>query len=128
MGPLYSIQVYEGVTLLVMCLIKLVVTERNYVFLLANLAFMVSIIILTGAYMIPAGDITHEASEVSTSMFHSGWELHGGADLRTLAVVALQVSQVPVYMTAYGVIVLSHRNLVSVSFGLNTSLSEKLRG
>ncbi|KAF9796875.1 hypothetical protein SFRURICE_015857 [Spodoptera frugiperda] len=73
------------------------------------------LIILTGSYMMAAGDITHEASEVGTAIFHSGWEdCEGRADLRTLAVVALQMSQVPVYMTAFGVITLSYTNFISV--------------
>ncbi|KAH9634613.1 hypothetical protein HF086_009265 [Spodoptera exigua] len=55
------------------------------------------------------------ASEVGTAIFHSGWEhCDGRADLRSLAVVALQMSQVPVYMTAFGVITLSYSNFISV--------------
>ncbi|XP_035447674.2 uncharacterized protein LOC118274318 [Spodoptera frugiperda] len=116
MGPLYSIQVTESVALLVMCLVKMVVQERTFTYLIANFAFIMCLIILTGSYMMAAGDITHEASEVGTAIFHSGWEdCEGRADLRTLVVVALQMSQVPVYMTAFGVITLSYTNFISVS-------------
>ncbi|KAJ8718312.1 hypothetical protein PYW08_002549 [Mythimna loreyi] len=115
MGPLYSIQVMESVALLVMCLVKLVVAERNVTYLLATSAYIFCLIVLTGSYMMVAGDITHEASLVGTAMFHSGWEeCRPGPDLRVLVVVALQMSQVPVYMTAFGVITLAHTNFISV--------------
>ncbi|XP_063894953.1 uncharacterized protein LOC110383079 [Helicoverpa armigera] len=115
MSPLYSVQVTESVALLVMCLVKMVVAERNFTYLVANFAFISCLIVLTGSYMMAAGDITHEASLVGTSIFHSGWEhCHCRSDLRALAVVALQMSQVPVYMTAFGVITLSYSNFISV--------------
>lgn len=61
-----------------------------------------------------------QASLVGTSIFHSGWEMfRGRSDLRVLAVVAIQMSQVPVYMTAFGVITLSHTNFISVSILTN---------
>ncbi|KAJ8714394.1 hypothetical protein PYW07_002619 [Mythimna separata] len=114
MGPLYSIQVMESVALLVMCLVKLVVAERNITYLLATSAYIFCLIVLTGSYMMVAGDITNEASLVGTAMFHSGWEeCNPGPDVRVLVVVALQMSQVPVYMTAFGVITLSHTNFIS---------------
>ncbi|KAJ8718313.1 hypothetical protein PYW08_002550 [Mythimna loreyi] len=115
MGFLYSIQVFESVALLVMNLVKLVVAERNAIYLMATFVFIMCVIILTGAYMMVAGEITHEASEVGTAMFYSGWEVCcPGPDLRVLVVVAVQMSQIPVYMTAFGVIILSHNNFISV--------------
>lgn len=36
--------------------------ERNIVFLLANFMYGFCLILLTGAYMLPAGDITYEVS------------------------------------------------------------------
>ncbi|KAJ8714395.1 hypothetical protein PYW07_002620 [Mythimna separata] len=115
MGFLYSIQVFESVALLVMNLVKLVVAERNVIYLMATFVFILCVVILTGAYMMVAGEITYQASEVGTAMFHSGWEeCNPGPDLRVLVVVAVQASQVPVYMTAFGVIILSHTNFISV--------------
>ncbi|KAJ0175297.1 hypothetical protein K1T71_009438 [Dendrolimus kikuchii] len=113
-GIFYNIQILETVTLLVMCLVK-VSAERHTVYLLANLAYIACLIVLTGAYMLPAGDITHEASLLSTSIFHCGWELAAcRTDLRVLAVIALQRSQVPVTMTAFGILTLSYTNLITV--------------
>ncbi|XP_075979551.1 uncharacterized protein LOC142978846 [Anticarsia gemmatalis] len=115
MGPIYSIQVFESVALLVMCLIKLVGAERNLSYLLTQMLYMAALILLTGSYMMAAGDITYEASMVPTSMFYSGWDLiRARSDFRVLAVVALQRSQVPVQMTAFGVITLSYTNFIMV--------------
>nr|ARO70272.1 Odorant Receptor 60 [Dendrolimus punctatus] len=115
-GIFYNIQILETVTLLVMCLVKVAASaERHTVYLLANLAYIACLIVLTGSYMLPAGDISHEASILSTSIFHCGWELAAcRKDLRVLAVIALQRSQVPVTMTAFGILTLSYTNLITV--------------
>nr|WQS23374.1 odorant receptor 30 [Diaphania glauculalis] len=56
-----------------------------------------------------------QASRLSTSIFHSGWELiRTRRQFRALAVLAIMSSQKPVHMTAFGVITLSHRNFISV--------------
>ncbi|XP_021202897.2 olfactory receptor 17 isoform X4 [Bombyx mori] len=113
-GWVYSVQVFETVALLVMCLVKLVTTNHNMIFLLANFAFMLCVIILNGSYMMPAGDVTYEASEVPTSIFLCGWELVRQTDLRFLVVVAIQRSQVPVIMKAFGIMTLSYSNFIAV--------------
>ncbi|XP_059062056.1 uncharacterized protein LOC131854892 [Achroia grisella] len=114
LGAIYSVQILESMSLIVMCLIKLVHAERNLVFLLADLGYISVMTTLTGAYMMISGDITHEAYELSTSIFHSGWDLSRNRDIRPLVVVAIQRSQVPVYMTGLGVITLSYANFISV--------------
>ncbi|RVE48661.1 hypothetical protein evm_006732 [Chilo suppressalis] len=113
-GNLYSVQVFETITVLVMCLVRLVINERDVLFLLAVLTYICCLFALTYAYFSAAGDVTYHASTVSTSMFHCGWEFVAGSkSLRSMAVVAIQRSQVPVYMTAFGVVLLSYSNFIS---------------
>ncbi|KAL0820901.1 hypothetical protein ABMA28_005561 [Loxostege sticticalis] len=115
LGNIYGVEIIETSTCMVILLIKIVDSGRNMTFLLANLFFFSCLFMINGAYMMAAGDVTYEASLLSTSMFHCGWELvRVGRGFRTLAVVAIQRSQRPVHMTAFGVITLSHGNLISV--------------
>ncbi|KAM3958389.1 olfactory receptor 17 [Aphomia sociella] len=114
LGAIYSVQILESLSLIVMCLIKLVHADRNFIFLLADLAYIAVMMVLTGVYMTVSGDITHEAAELSTSIFHCGWELSRNNDMRPLIVLAIQRSQVPVYMTGLGVIKLSYANFISI--------------
>ncbi|RVE48662.1 hypothetical protein evm_006733 [Chilo suppressalis] len=125
-GNLYSVQVFETITLLVMCLVKLVTNERNLTFLIAVLTYICCLVAMTLAYFSAAGDVTYHASTVSTSMFHCGWEFVAGSkSLRTMAVVAIQRSQVPVYMTAFGVMLLSYSNFISGWYSPGSSAEEK---
>nr|QLI62086.1 odorant receptor 43 [Streltzoviella insularis] len=115
LGYIYSSQICQSIILIVMCLVKFVTSARNMTVLLANMTYLSAMTVMTGAYMTAGGDITYEASLVSTTMFHSGWDLVVfDKELRTLAVVAIQRSQAPVYMTAFGVIILSYNNLIMV--------------
>ncbi|XP_052758395.1 uncharacterized protein LOC113520082 isoform X2 [Galleria mellonella] len=115
LGAIYSIQIFESLSLIVMCLVKLVHAKRNLMFLLADLSYITVMLVLTGVYMMVSGDITHEAYELSTSIFHCGWEMSNNRDIRALAVIAIQRSQVPVYMTGLGLIKLSYANFISVA-------------
>ncbi|CAH0757939.1 unnamed protein product [Diatraea saccharalis] len=55
------------------------------------------------------------ASMVGTSIFHSGWDMVPvSKSLRCMVVVSIQRSQVPVYMSAFGIIMLSHANFVTL--------------
>ncbi|KAG6456931.1 hypothetical protein O3G_MSEX010030 [Manduca sexta] len=80
LGSIYSVLVFESVSLMVMCLVKLV------------------------------------ASLLSTAIFHCGWEfIRADTKLRVLTVFAIQQSQVPVYMMAFGIMTLSYNNFISKS-------------
>ncbi|XP_049871535.1 uncharacterized protein LOC126370615 [Pectinophora gossypiella] len=115
LGNLYSIQVVQSMFLLVLCLIKLVVIERNLMFWVANMTFMSCLVALLGGYMMAGGDITYEASLVPNAIFNCGWELmQGNKELRTMAVVALIRSQRSVVMVSFGVLELSYGNFISV--------------
>lgn len=57
-----------------------------------------------------------QAETIPTSIIHSGWELKKfSKKTRHLVVMTLILSQVPVYMTAFGVLILSHHNFIMVS-------------
>ncbi|XP_063830238.1 uncharacterized protein LOC135079512 [Ostrinia nubilalis] len=115
LGNIYGAAVVETTSLLVFCLVKLVSAERNLTFLIANLTYIFCVLMVNGAYMMVAGDITYEISKLPMSMFYCGWELvPWRPGLRSLIVVALQCSQKPIYMTAFGVITLSYSNFISV--------------
>nr|QZA75636.1 odorant receptor 52 [Plutella xylostella] len=114
LGNVYSFQVVQSITLLSMCLIKLVSGDRSFTFILANTAFILCLLALTGTYMMAAGEITCEASLVPVCIFQSGWERCGGAPLRPLLVMSLMRSQAPVVMTAFGIFDLSYRNFISI--------------
>ncbi|KAL4709487.1 hypothetical protein ACJJTC_012824 [Scirpophaga incertulas] len=115
LGNVYSIQVFESITLLGMCMVKMAKIDINLTFILANGLYLVCVVIITGVYFSSAGNITYEAYEVHNAMFHSGWELaHLSPASRAVVLVAIQRSQVPVFLTAFGVVVLSHNNFISV--------------
>ncbi|XP_072938233.1 uncharacterized protein [Epargyreus clarus] len=115
LGDIYSVQIVESIGLIIVCLIKLVTIERHLTPILANLGFILGLVVVTGSYMMDAAEITYEASLVSTAIFHCGWEfVSPRAGLRTLVVMAIQRSQVPVLMTAFGIITLSYSNFIMV--------------
>ncbi|XP_068622637.1 uncharacterized protein [Battus philenor] len=115
LGGLYSVQVCESISMLVTCLLKLTMNERNILATIKNLTFITCVILLNGAYMIAGGDVTYEASLISDSVFHSGWEYaKPNGSLRNLVVITLQRSQAPIRMTAFGVLSLSYDSFISV--------------
>ncbi|XP_045484276.1 odorant receptor Or2-like [Pieris rapae] len=126
-GSIYSVQIVESITLLVVLLLKSVVSfvvfqksltsyaGSDMALLLVCLGSYISIVILTGVYMTYSANITYEALQVSTAIFHCGWEkVKIRPGLRKLVVVTLQQSQKPLYMTAFGVINLSYENFLVV--------------
>ncbi|XP_026333420.1 uncharacterized protein LOC113240354 [Hyposmocoma kahamanoa] len=115
LGNLYSAQVVECIVLLVICLIKIVKLEGSITSQFANLSYIICLVLLTGAYMMSAGDISCEAEMIPTAIFHSGWELTKlSKKIRHLFIMTLICSQVPVCMTAFGIMVLSYNNFIMV--------------
>nr|AJF23810.1 olfactory receptor OR51 [Planotortrix octo] len=115
LGILYGVQIWQTVILIGITLFQLASVERTMSNMITGLVFIVCVSLLTGAYMINSGIITYEAAKVATSMFHCGWErTRADRRLRTLLVVAVQRAQRPVYMTAFGMMNLSHESFVTV--------------
>ncbi|XP_050669602.1 uncharacterized protein LOC126968626 [Leptidea sinapis] len=116
LGNIYSVQIIESIALLVVCLVRLVAAGHgNMTLFLASLAATICLTILTGSYMMDSADVTHEALSISTAIFHCGWEnVRLSAGSRSVLVIAIQCSQVPVKMTAFGVINLSYASFISV--------------
>nr|QEE82763.1 odorant receptor 45 [Conogethes pinicolalis] len=115
LGNIYGAQIILSSSCLVICLIKLVATKEGMAFLVANFFYIACVLMLNGAYMMAAGDITNEASLIPTAMFHSGWEhVRTKKRFRALIVLAIESSQRPVFMTAFGVITLSYQNFITV--------------
>nr|WCC57372.1 odorant receptor 37 [Papilio dardanus] len=115
LGKLYTVQVVESISMLVICLLKLTIAVRDIASLVKNFMFISCVLLLNGTYMMSGGDVTHEASLISDSVFHCGWE-YGTArrGLRSLVVITLQQSQVPIRMTAFGVLSLSYNSFITV--------------
>ncbi|XP_047505946.1 uncharacterized protein LOC125050263 [Pieris napi] len=114
-GSIYSVQIVESITLLVVLLLKAVYAGSDMALLLVCVGSYISIVILTGVYMTYSANITYEALQVPTAIFHCGWEkVRIRPGLRKLIVVTLQQSQKPLYMTAFGVINLSYENFLVV--------------
>uniref|UniRef100_A0A0K8TUR0 Odorant receptor n=1 Tax=Epiphyas postvittana TaxID=65032 RepID=A0A0K8TUR0_EPIPO len=115
MGILYGVQILLTVILAGISLFQLASLERTFMNMASGAVYIICISFLTGAYMINSGVITYEAEAVATAMFHCGWQrVPAERRLRTLLVVAIQRAQMPVYMTAFGVINLSHESYVTV--------------
>ncbi|XP_073960002.1 uncharacterized protein isoform X1 [Choristoneura fumiferana] len=125
MGTLYGIQILQTVILGGISLCQLAIQcislcffqsqERTMMILLSEAVFIVCVSVLTAAYMINSGVISHEAATVATSIFHCGWQrVPMDNNLRTLLVVAIYQAQLPVYMTAFGMLTLSHESFVRV--------------
>ncbi|GBP59688.1 hypothetical protein EVAR_48656_1 [Eumeta japonica] len=113
LGSIYSVQVIQSISLLAMSLYKQVKIEYTLTTVTANMAFIMCMLVLTGCYMIAAGDITYQAGLVSYAMFSCGWEHH--RNLRFFLVMGIQRAHKPVVMTAFGIFDLSYRNFISVS-------------
>ncbi|XP_038222179.1 uncharacterized protein LOC119839811 [Zerene cesonia] len=116
MGYIYSVQIVESITLLVISLLRLVgAGHANPTLFVVGMTATICLVILTGSYMMDAADVTHEALQISTAIFHCGWEnVKVGPGLRTTIVLAIQRSQDPVYLTAFGVIKLSYASFISI--------------
>nr|WCC57494.1 odorant receptor 37 [Papilio machaon] len=115
LGNLYTVQVVESISMLVICLLKLMLTVRDIASLVKNFMFISCVLLLNGTYMMSGGDVTHEASLISNSVFHCGWEYsRARRGLRNLVVITLQQSQVPICMTAFGVLFLSYNSFITV--------------
>ncbi|CAG4934643.1 unnamed protein product [Colias eurytheme] len=116
MGYIYSVQIVESITLLVISLLRLVgAGHANPTLFFVGMTATICLVILTGSYMMDAADVTHEALQIPTAIFHCGWEnVKVGPGLRTTIVLALQRSQDPVYLTAFGVIKLSYASFISI--------------
>nr|WCC57434.1 odorant receptor 37 [Papilio glaucus] len=115
LGKLYTVEVVETISMLVICLLKLTISGRDITLLVKNFMFISCVILLNGTYMMSGGDVTHEASLISDSVFYCGWEYsRARRSLRSLVVVALQQSQVPIRMTAFGVLSLSYSSFITV--------------
>ncbi|XP_013173705.1 PREDICTED: putative odorant receptor 92a [Papilio xuthus] len=115
LGKLYTVQVAESITMLVICLLKVTIAVRDIASLVKNFMFISCVILLNGTYMMSGGDVTHEASLISDSVFHCGWEYgRMSKGLRSLVVVTVQQSQVPIRMTAFGVLCLSYNSFITV--------------
>ncbi|XP_026328210.1 uncharacterized protein LOC113236390 [Hyposmocoma kahamanoa] len=115
LGSTYSIQITESLLLLSITMIKMVALERNSTNLIANFSYISCVIALTGAYMLSGGNIMIEAEKIPKAIFYSGWEFtRSGKRLRSLIVVTIIRSQVPVFMTAFGIIMLSHNNFILI--------------
>nr|WCC57558.1 odorant receptor 37 [Papilio memnon] len=114
-GKLYTVQVVESISMLAICLLKLTISVRDIASLVKNFMFISCVLLLNGTYMMSGGDVTYEASLISDSVFHCGWEYgKSRRGLRSLVVVTLQQSQVPICMTAFGVLSLSYNSFITV--------------
>ncbi|XP_013140335.1 PREDICTED: uncharacterized protein LOC106104750 [Papilio polytes] len=114
-GKLYTVQVVESISMLAICLLKLTTSVQDIASLVKNFMFISCVLLLNGTYMMSGGDVTYEASLISDSVFHCGWEYgKSRRGLRSLVVVTLQQSQVPIRMTAFGVLSLSYNSFITV--------------
>ncbi|CAK1542351.1 unnamed protein product [Leptosia nina] len=118
-GGVYSVQIVESLSLLVIFLLRIIYAGSDMMLFLVSLSSYLFMVLLTGLYMMYSANVSYEALQVPTAVFHCGWEnVKIKAGLRKLIVVTLQQSQKQIHMTAFGVINLSYETFITVRFGL----------
>ncbi|XP_048484714.1 uncharacterized protein LOC105381756 [Plutella xylostella] len=118
-GIIMSLQVCESSAVAVLLLLRLAQSPRMEVFnAFMTYTFVASLFFLLGLNLWNAGEMTHQASLLSTAMFQSGWHLAPGPAARAarrLALVACAQAQKPLVLKAFGIQDLSYGTFVSVA-------------
>ncbi|XP_026322501.1 uncharacterized protein LOC113232089 [Hyposmocoma kahamanoa] len=113
----YSGQILLNISLIILLVVQLVMSERTVTSTLANLITFTSLLVGTGCLMWNAGDITVEASKLPTAMFHSGWHncrAQASRRIRPLVVIAMWHSQKAVQLHCLGIIKMSYESYISI--------------
>ncbi|XP_060803359.1 uncharacterized protein LOC106142318 [Amyelois transitella] len=114
---IFSFQVVLNIGILILMLAQLVLSEeRSLASLIASLFTIGTILSSTGLLMLNAGDVTVEAREISTAIYHSGWENCAGSSprVRKLLVCAMMKGQKPEILWALRLIPMSYESFVSI--------------
>ncbi|XP_013138752.1 PREDICTED: uncharacterized protein LOC106103520 [Papilio polytes] len=113
----FSGQILVNISVLCLLMLQMVNSERTLINALATITTGVTMLISTGFFMWSAGDVTVEASHLSTAMYSSGWEncqKDCSVRIRRLLVIAMAQSQRPVTLRSFGIIELSYQSYVSI--------------
>nr|WCC57458.1 odorant receptor 1 [Papilio machaon] len=113
----FSGQILVNISVLCLLMLQMVNSERTLSNALATITTGVAMLISTGFFMWSAGDVTVEASQLSTAMYSSGWEncqKDCSVRIRRLLVIAMAQSQRPVTLRSFGIIELSYQSYVSI--------------
>nr|WCC57400.1 odorant receptor 1.1 [Papilio glaucus] len=113
----FSGQILVNICVLCLLMLQMVNSERTLINALATVTTGVTMLISTGFFMWSAGDVTVEASRLSTAMYSSGWEncqRDCSKRIRRLLVIAMAQSQQPVMLRSFGIIEQSYQSYVSI--------------
>ncbi|XP_026322502.1 uncharacterized protein LOC113232090 [Hyposmocoma kahamanoa] len=113
----YSGQILLNVSVIILLVVQLVMSERTVTSILANLILFASMVVGTGCLMWNAGDVTVEASKLPTAMFQSGWHncrAQASRRVRPLVVIAMLHSQKAVQLHCLGIIEMSYESYISI--------------
>ncbi|KAJ8727302.1 hypothetical protein PYW07_001421 [Mythimna separata] len=113
----FSGQIVFNICLLVVLMAQMANSERTLVNLFAAVFTASAVLISTGFYMWNAGDVTVEASHLSTAMYFSGWHNCRGQSsvrLRKLIVITMSQAQRPVVLKGLGYIDLSYQSYITI--------------
>ncbi|XP_013164433.1 PREDICTED: uncharacterized protein LOC106115549 [Papilio xuthus] len=116
-GIVFSGQILVNISVLCLLMLQMVNSERTLSNALATITTGVTMLISTGFFMWSAGDVTVEASLLSTAMYSSGWEncqKDCSVRIRRLLVIAMAQSQRQVTLRSFGIIELSYQSYVSI--------------
>nr|CUQ99408.1 Olfactory receptor 26 [Manduca sexta] len=113
----FSGQIILNILLLVVLMSQMINSERTLVTAFATASSASAVLISTGYFMWNAGDVTVEASRLSSAMYLSGWHnCHGRSSItiRKLVVITMFNAQKPVILKGLGIVDLSYQSYLSI--------------
>ncbi|XP_064292501.1 uncharacterized protein LOC128675848 isoform X1 [Plodia interpunctella] len=119
-GIIMSLQVCESSAVAVLLLLRLALSSHlDLTNAFMTYTFVCSLFILLALNLWNAGEITYQASLLSSSMFYSGWHLcepeNPRRDIRQLVLISCAQAQKPLILKAFGIQELSYETFVSVA-------------
>nr|QZH55128.1 odorant receptor 32 [Achelura yunnanensis] len=113
----YGCQIIINMIILVMCLLVMVSGNMSFTKLMSYIGLALCSTTTNGFYMCTIGDITVEASNLTSAMYCSGWENCGrGSSLRVrkLLGVAMAQTQNPLIIKTLGLVPVSYSSYLSI--------------
>ncbi|KAF9422455.1 hypothetical protein HW555_001853 [Spodoptera exigua] len=118
-GIIMSLQVCESSAVAVLLLLRLALSPHlDLTNAFMTYTFVSSLFLLLALNLWNAGEITYQASLLSSAMFYCGWHLcdiEKNHDIRKLVIIGCTQAQKPLILKAFGIQDLSYETFVSVA-------------
>uniref|UniRef100_A0A2H1VK20 Odorant receptor n=1 Tax=Spodoptera frugiperda TaxID=7108 RepID=A0A2H1VK20_SPOFR len=118
-GIIMSLQVCESSAVAVLLLLRLALSPHlDLTNAFMTYTFVSSLFLLLALNLWNAGEVTYQASLLSSAMFYCGWHLcdiERDHDIRKLVIIGCTQAQKPLILKAFGIQDLSYETFVSVA-------------